>query len=180
MGCILIFFILGKCGKLKRKHHKVLLLSYRIHQMCFASGSKWIRSWRRHQSQRRSPQPQSPRNRLFLRHHAAGSYQILHTIIFEYYCDVMRYTFQIVSYHAQGQSRSKTSDIFRISGGKIGSGSSALYHDIIHIPPLPPSRLENCRLIHVQYAITVSRTVLLFIVHIIKKINVSDPLINKT
>ena len=63
---------------------------------------------------------------------------------------------QIVSYFAQGQSRSHTCDIFRISGGQIRPGDSAFYHDIIHIPPLPPSRLDHCRLIHVQYVITVS------------------------
>lgn len=62
---------------------------------------------------------------------------------------------QIVHYHAHGTSRMSTSDIFRISGGKIKCGDNAFYHDIIHIPPLPPSRLDGCRLVDIDYIITV-------------------------
>ncbi|ELU15532.1 hypothetical protein CAPTEDRAFT_219110 [Capitella teleta] len=62
---------------------------------------------------------------------------------------------QIVHYHAHGISRMTSSDIFRISGGKIKCGDNAFYHDIIHIPPLPPSRLDGCRLIDIDYVITI-------------------------
>ena len=55
-----------------------------------------------------------------------------------------------------GATRTNTSDIFRISGGKIKPGDNALFHDIIHIPPLPPSRLDGCHLIDIEYIITVS------------------------
>ena len=75
-------------------------------------------------------------------------------------CIISFFCLQIVSYFAQGQSRSNTCDIFRISGGKIRCGDSAFYHDIIHIPPLPPSRLDHCRLIHTQYVITVRVSIL--------------------
>ena len=61
----------------------------------------------------------------------------------------------MIRYHAEGRSRLSASDIFRISGGKIKSGDSAFYHDIIHIPPLPPSRLRGCSLVDVDYIITV-------------------------
>lgn len=62
---------------------------------------------------------------------------------------------QIVTLEAGGVSKQSTADIFRISGGKIKSGGSALYHDIIHIPPLPPSRLDGCNLVQIDYVITV-------------------------
>ena len=64
--------------------------------------------------------------------------------------------FQIVRFSAQGLCRFSTSDIFRISGGTIRTGDSAFYHDIIHIPPLPPTRLDYCRLIDITYVLTVS------------------------
>jgi len=62
---------------------------------------------------------------------------------------------QIVYFHAQGDTKSSTTDIFRISGGKIKPGDNALFHDIIHIPPLPPSRLDGCHLIDIEYVVTV-------------------------
>ena len=45
--------------------------------------------------------------------------------------------------------------MFCISGGKVKAGDNAFYHDIIHIPPLPPSRLDGCNIIDVHYAIKV-------------------------
>ena len=64
---------------------------------------------------------------------------------------------QIINFYAQGARKSNTSDIFRISGGEIKPGDSALFHDIIHIPPLPPSRMDNCNLIDIDYLLTVSQ-----------------------
>jgi len=51
--------------------------------------------------------------------------------------------------------QSSECDIFCISGGKVKAGDNAFYHDIIHIPPLPPSRLDGCNIIDVHYAIKV-------------------------
>lgn len=62
---------------------------------------------------------------------------------------------QIVKYHAHGLTRSCVTDIFRISGGTIRPGDTAYFHDIVHIPPLPPSRLDGCSLISIDYFITV-------------------------
>jgi len=66
-------------------------------------------------------------------------------------------SWQIVTLHAEASSRSWTYDIFCISGGKVKAGENAFYHDIIHIPPLPPSRLEGCSIIDVNYVIRVTR-----------------------
>lgn len=62
---------------------------------------------------------------------------------------------QMVQIQTKGSNRSSASDIFRISGGKIKPGDSAFYHDIIHIPPLPPSRLDGCGIIDIEYIIAV-------------------------
>lgn len=66
------------------------------------------------------------------------------------------FLWQVVTLHAEASSRSCTYDIFCISGGKVKAGENAFYHDIIHIPPLPPSRLEGCSIIDVNYVIRVT------------------------
>ena len=72
---------------------------------------------------------------------------------------------QIVQFYAQGNTKSATTAIFRISGGKIKAGDNALYHDIIHIPPLPPSRLDGCRLVDIDYVITVGYHICIMTTH---------------
>ena len=62
---------------------------------------------------------------------------------------------QIVHVRSESSEYSSESDIFCISGGKVKAGDNAFYHDIIHIPPLPPSRLDGCNIIDVDYAIKV-------------------------
>ncbi|ESO06933.1 hypothetical protein HELRODRAFT_170968 [Helobdella robusta] len=36
-----------------------------------------------------------------------------------------------------------TKDVFRVSGGVLNPGDTAYYHDIVHIPPLPPTHLSS-------------------------------------
>ena len=64
---------------------------------------------------------------------------------------------QIVHVRSESSEHSSECDIFCISGGKVKAGDNAFYHDIIHIPPLPPSRLDGCNIIDVDYAIKVIR-----------------------
>jgi hypothetical protein len=63
--------------------------------------------------------------------------------------------FQIVHIYASDVRHTADCDVFCISGGKVKAGDSAYYHDIIHIPPLPPSRLDGCNIIDVEYIIKV-------------------------
>ncbi|XP_064641439.1 arrestin domain-containing protein 3-like isoform X2 [Lineus longissimus] len=56
---------------------------------------------------------------------------------------------------AQAVTRSVSSCIFSISGATIKPGDTGMYHDVIHIPPLPPSRLDGCRLVDIEYMIHV-------------------------
>ncbi|XP_074645873.1 arrestin domain-containing protein 2-like [Tubulanus polymorphus] len=62
---------------------------------------------------------------------------------------------QHIKLSAQGNVKNITACIFSISGALIKPGDSGMYHDVIHIPPLPPSGLDGCKLIDIDYVIHV-------------------------
>ncbi|PAA87015.1 hypothetical protein BOX15_Mlig014630g2 [Macrostomum lignano] len=45
--------------------------------------------------------------------------------------------------------------IFSISGQRVKPGASGYYHDVIHIPPLPPSGMPHCEIIDIEYLVQV-------------------------
>uniref|UniRef100_A0A1I8JBD9 Arrestin_C domain-containing protein n=1 Tax=Macrostomum lignano TaxID=282301 RepID=A0A1I8JBD9_9PLAT len=66
-------------------------------------------------------------------------------------------TFQQLVALSAGRNRHLSSAlIFSISGQCVKTGGSAYYHDVIHIPPLPPSGTRQyCQIISVDYIVQI-------------------------
>lgn len=63
---------------------------------------------------------------------------------------------QVVSFHAKGNTFTDKRTIRKVEGPEIGKGDTELWdNDFLQIPPLPPTRLANCRIIDLQYFLTV-------------------------
>lgn len=57
--------------------------------------------------------------------------------------------------HGAKHSRQVTVPLFSVAGGPVAASRMANYHDIVSIPPVPPSRLDGCSLIDVSYVLVV-------------------------
>ncbi|XP_050412712.1 arrestin domain-containing protein 3 isoform X2 [Patella vulgata] len=62
-----------------------------------------------------------------------------------------------VNYHARTRSKSVTKSLARVQHGSIDGGDTDVWNgDLLHIPPLPPSGLRGCRIIDIQYTLSLT------------------------
>ncbi|XP_071108217.1 arrestin domain-containing protein 3-like isoform X1 [Haliotis cracherodii] len=60
--------------------------------------------------------------------------------------------YMVVKYHATRKSRTNFQKIGEISHGEILPGDSDSWNgDLLRIPPVPPSKLQGCRIIEIEY-----------------------------
>ncbi|XP_064605367.1 arrestin domain-containing protein 3-like [Liolophura sinensis] len=59
---------------------------------------------------------------------------------------------QVISFHASTKTKSSTTVIARVNHSEIAPGGSDVWSgDRLHIPPIPPSRLDGCSIIDITY-----------------------------
>ncbi|KAK6176677.1 hypothetical protein SNE40_014930 [Patella caerulea] len=62
-----------------------------------------------------------------------------------------------VNYHAMSRNKSVTKSLARVQHGFIDGGDSDIWNgDLLHIPPLPPSDLRGCRIIDINYTLSLT------------------------
>ncbi|XP_046557797.1 arrestin domain-containing protein 3-like [Haliotis rubra] len=60
--------------------------------------------------------------------------------------------YMVVRYHARGKTRTNFEKIGEISHGEILPGDSDVWNgDLLRVPPVPPSELQGCRIIEINY-----------------------------
>lgn len=66
--------------------------------------------------------------------------------------------FQTIQYSAHGKVAAKeVRELASLSHGKTRAGESDVWrHELLYVPPLPPTNLRGCHLISVQYDVFVS------------------------
>ncbi|KAJ8304271.1 hypothetical protein KUTeg_017854 [Tegillarca granosa] len=58
------------------------------------------------------------------------------------------------SYHAQGKTKTVTTEVAKVSKGEIAKGDTDVwYGEKLHIPAVPASDLPGCNIIHIKYMV---------------------------